>query len=82
MGFLQHYYIKVTADYSDPPPMHSYAAELPGISVSWKAISEHFAPFQGVPGGVAFSQRSDSRRAPRRLVTFGHLPMQPARALA
>jgi hypothetical protein len=82
MGFLQHYYIKVSADYSDPPPMHSYAAELPGISVSWKAISEHFAPLQGVPGGVAFSQRSDGRRALRRLVTFGHLPMQPARALA
>ena len=66
MGFLQHYYVKVSADYSDPPPMQLHAAELSGIAVSENAISEHSAPFQGVPGGVAFSQRPDSWRVLRR----------------
>jgi hypothetical protein len=54
MGFLQHYHVKVSADYSDPPPMHLHAAELPGIAVSEKAISEHFAPSQGVPAAWLF----------------------------
>src|SRR5882762_3629646 len=66
MGFLQHYYVEVSADHSDPPRMHPHAAELSGIAVSEKAISEHCAPLQGVPGGVSFSQRSDSWRALRR----------------
>ena len=69
MGFLQHYYVKVSADYSDPPPMQLHAVELPGIAVSEKAISEHSAPFQGVPGGVAFSQHSDRGQARRSFPT-------------
>ena len=80
MGFLQHYYVEVSADYSDPPPMHLHAADLPGIVASEKAASENFAPSQGAPGGVAFSQRSDRWRALRRLLTFGPLQTQPARA--
>jgi hypothetical protein len=67
MGFLQHYYVKVSADYSDPPPMHPHAAELPGIAVSEKAISEHFERLQGAAGSVAFSQRSDSWRCAEAL---------------
>ena len=39
MGFLQHYYFKVSADYSDSPLMHLHAAELPDIAASEKAIS-------------------------------------------
>ncbi len=66
MGFLQHYYVKVAADYSDPPPMHPHAAELPGIVAIEKAVSEPFAPLQAVPGSVSFSQRLDGWRAPRR----------------
>jgi len=66
MGFLQHYYVKVSADYSDPPPVHPHAAELPGIAVSEKAFSEHSASLQGVLGSVSFSQHPDSSRALRR----------------
>jgi hypothetical protein len=54
MGFLQHYYVKVSADYSDPPPMQLHAAELPGIAVNEKAISEHSAPLTGRIGQRSF----------------------------
>ncbi len=35
-------------------PMHLHAAELPGILVSEKAISEHFCPFTGRTGRRSF----------------------------
>jgi len=53
MGFLQHYYVKVSADYSDPPPMHPHAAELP----------ENFAPLTGRTGRRGFFATTDSWRA-------------------
>jgi len=54
MGFLQHYYVKVSADYSDPPPKHLHAAELPGIVVSEKAFSEHSAPLRAYRAACLF----------------------------
>src|SRR5260370_2319380 len=54
MGFLQHYYVKVSADYSDPPPMHPHAADLPGIAVSEKAHFGGFCPFTGRTGRRSF----------------------------
>jgi len=54
MGFLQHYYVKVSADYSDPPPMHPHAAELPGIAMSEKAISEHSAALRAYRAACLF----------------------------
>ena len=60
MGFLQHYYIKVST-HCVGPITHGpvYTQELAGIVVSAKAASEGFATLRGAQSGVAFSQHSD-----------------------
>jgi hypothetical protein len=70
MGFLQHYYFKVLADYFDPPPMHSHAAELLGIAVSESAISGPFGPFSRRAGLCGFLATLKELAGPRALTDW------------
>src|SRR2546421_11483555 len=68
MGFLQHYYVKLST-HCVRPVTHgpAHAPELPGIAVSAKAASEDFATLRGLQGGVAFLQHSKRWRPSQAL---------------
>ena len=66
MGFLQHYYAKVSADYSDPAADAAACCGVTGHSDEREGHFGGFCPFEGVSGSVSFSQHPDSSRALRR----------------
>src|SRR2546421_12578612 len=68
MGFLQHYYVKLST-HCVRPVTHgpAHAPELPGIAISAKAASEDFATLRAPQGGVAFSQHSKRWRPSQAL---------------